>query len=200
MLDYAQPTSITPKFSGDGANIAASATIVFLTFSFPGLKENVLSAAGKKKCTCTAMQYKLIKNIHATMKQHLCGQRNTTSLRLASSQEAARRSHRGSFCVCGVKIVFGSEYTVCFWTLNCSIHISFFNYMQFFAIMTGYKANSTHACVWCTVTRSNIVCIHGKYVYSTLPLGNEREIVKEETALRKEKEAVCCYVHVDVHV
>ena len=27
-----------------------------------------------------------------------------------------------------------------------------------------------------------------------------REIVKEETALRKEKEAVCCYVHVDVHV
>ena len=30
-------------------------------------------------------------------------------------------------------------------------------------------------------------------MYSTLALG---EIVKEETALRKEKEAVCCYVHV----
>ena len=30
-----------------------------------------------------------------------------------------------------------------------------------------------------------------------LALGKERE---EETALRKEKEAVCCYVHVDVHV
>ena len=42
--------------------------------------------------------------------------------------------------------------------------------------------------------------VHGKYVYSTLALGKEREIVKEETALRKEKEAVCCYVHVDVHV
>ena len=38
--------------------------------------------------------------------------------------------------------------------------------------------------------------VHGKYVYSTLALGKEREIVKEETALRKEKEAVCCYVHV----
>ena len=24
--------------------------------------------------------------------------------------------------------------------------------------------------------------------------------MKEETALRKEKEAVCCYVHVDVHL
>ena len=37
-------------------------------------------------------------------------------------------------------------------------------------------------------------------MYSTLALEKEREIVKEETALRKEKEAVCCYVHVDVHV
>ena len=30
------------------------------------------------------------------------------------------------------------------------------------------------------------VDVHGKYVYSTLALGKEREIVKEETALRKE--------------
>ena len=39
-------------------------------------------------------------------------------------------------------------------------------------------------------------------MYSTLALEKEREIVKEETALRQEKEAVCCYVHVhvDVHV
>ena len=44
------------------------------------------------------------------------------------------------------------------------------------------------------------VFVHGKYVYSTLALGKERELVKEETALRKEKEAVCCYVHVHVHV
>jgi hypothetical protein len=36
--------------------------------------------------------------------------------------------------------------------------------------------------------------IHGKYVYSTLALGEEREIVKEETALRKEKEAACIHV------
>jgi hypothetical protein len=43
------------------------------------------------------------------------------------------------------------------------------------------------------------VHVHGKYVYSTLALGKEREIVKEETALRKEKEAVCCYVHVDMY-
>ena len=40
-------------------------------------------------------------------------------------------------------------------------------------------------------TRSLAVCVgedkvHGKYVYSTLALGKEREIVKEETALRKE--------------
>ena len=34
------------KMSGDGANIAAKATMVFLTFSFPGIAENVLSAAG----------------------------------------------------------------------------------------------------------------------------------------------------------
>ena len=39
--------------------------------------------------------------------------------------------------------------------------------------------------------------VHGKYVYSTLALEKEREIVKEETALRNEKEAVCCN---DVHV
>ena len=32
-------------------------------------------------------------------------------------------------------------------------------------------------------------------MYSTLALG---EIVKEETALRKENEAVCCYLHVYV--
>ena len=37
-------------------------------------------------------------------------------------------------------------------------------------------------------------------MYSTLALGKEREVVKEETALRKEKEAACCYVHVYVHV
>ena len=52
--------------------------------------------------------------------------------------------------------------------------------------------------------------VHGKYGYSTLALKKEREIVKEETALRKEKEAVCCYekeavccyvhVHVYIHV
>ena len=36
-------------------------------------------------------------------------------------------------------------------------------------------------------------------MYSTLALGKGREVVKEETALRKEKEAVCCYVHVDVY-
>ena len=37
-------------------------------------------------------------------------------------------------------------------------------------------------------------------MFSTLALGKARELVKEETALSKEKEAVCCYVHVDVHV
>ena len=47
---------------------------------------------------------------------------------------------------------------------------------------------------------SNITTVYHEYtwenVYSTLALGKERERVKEETALRKEKEAVCCYVHV----
>ena len=44
-------------------------------------------------------------------------------------------------------------------------------------------------------------------MYSTLALEKEREIVKEATALRKEKEAVCCYVtctcihvHVEYHM
>ena len=46
-MEGPQPTSITVKLAGDGANIAASATMVSLTFSFPGLVENVLSAAGK---------------------------------------------------------------------------------------------------------------------------------------------------------
>ena len=44
--------------------------------------------------------------------------------------------------------------------------------------------------------------VHGKYVYSTLALEKEREIVKEETALRKEKEAVCtciCMHHQPVY-
>ena len=42
--------------------------------------------------------------------------------------------------------------------------------------------------------------VHGKYVYSTLALGKEREIVKEETALRKEKEAVCYYVYMYMYM
>ena len=42
----APPPTVVVKFSGDGAVIASSATMVFLTFSFPGLSENVLSAIG----------------------------------------------------------------------------------------------------------------------------------------------------------
>ena len=58
---------------------------------------------------------------------------------------------------------------------------------------------------WFKMTQVKIFChkclkVHGKYVYSTLALEKVREIEKEETALRKEKEAVCCCVHVDVHV
>ena len=45
-------------------------------------------------------------------------------------------------------------------------------------------------------TKNIYMYMHGKYVYSTLALGKQTEIVKEETVLRKEKEAVCCYVHV----
>ena len=45
----------------------------------------------------------------------------------------------------------------------------------------------------CTYSCMCITCIH-VYTWKIW------EIVKEETALRKEKEAVCCYVHVDVHV
>ena len=39
------------------------------------------------------------------------------------------------------------------------------------------------------------VHVHGKYVYSTLAL---EEIVKEETALRKE--AVCCYMYMYIYI
>ena len=46
-IEEPQPTHVTVKLSGDGANIASSSTMVFLTFSFPGLAENVLSAAGR---------------------------------------------------------------------------------------------------------------------------------------------------------
>ena len=42
----------------------------------------------------------------------------------------------------------------------------------------------------------NCIHLHGKYVYSTLALGKEREIVKEETALRKEN--TCLYVHLPI--
>ena len=80
MLDGAQHTSITVKFSGDGTNIAASATIVFLMFSFPGLEENVLSAAGKQEMymysnavhvECTCMYTCMYATIH-TRQSHLC--------------------------------------------------------------------------------------------------------------------------------
>ena len=43
------PDSITLKLTGDGAAIAASAMMVFLTFSFPRLADNVLSAAGIRR-------------------------------------------------------------------------------------------------------------------------------------------------------
>ena len=45
-----------------------------------------------------------------------------------------------------------------------------------------------------------LIHVHGKYVCSTLALEKEREIVKEETALRKEKEAVCCYVQMYMYM
>ena len=38
--------------------------------------------------------------------------------------------------------------------------------------------------------------LHGKYVYSTLALEREREIVKEETALRKRIKNKNCCLHV----
>ena len=49
-----------------------------------------------------------------------------------------------------------------------------------------------------TYTCMMYMCTYMENVYSTLALEKEREIVKEERALRKEKEAVCRYVHVDV--
>ena len=42
-VDPAKHTSVTLKLSGDGA---ANAIVVFLTFLFPGLASDVLSAAG----------------------------------------------------------------------------------------------------------------------------------------------------------
>ena len=39
-------TCITLKLSGYGAKTAATSSMVFVTFSFPGLEDNVLSAAG----------------------------------------------------------------------------------------------------------------------------------------------------------
>ena len=45
--------------------------------------------------------------------------------------------------------------------------------------------------------QSRRVHVHGKYVYSTLALEKEREIVKEETALRKQY-AVMLYMYMSV--
>ena len=38
-------------------------------------------------------------------------------------------------------------------------------------------------------------CMYGKYVYSTLALGKEGEIVKEETPLRKEYAVMYMYMY-----
>ena len=169
MLDRAQHTSITVKFSGDGTNIAASATIVFLTFSFPGLEENVLSAAGKQEmymysnavhveCTCICMQ------------PYTPGNHTFASVKGPEEYEFLNISFQPVWKQLGdliadpfvyvegkeihLKIVFGSDYKVCFRTFNCSISIYIFKYIQFLATMTGLnKANSTYACVWCTVTK-----------------------------------------------
>ena len=38
------------KLSGDGARFSSQASYIFLTFSFPGLATDVLSASGMHKC------------------------------------------------------------------------------------------------------------------------------------------------------
>ena len=56
-LERAHVTCITLKLSGDGAKIAATSSMVFLTFSFPRLADNVLSAASTlHKCTCMCVK------------------------------------------------------------------------------------------------------------------------------------------------
>ena len=45
-LEGPRPDTIIVKLAGDGANIPASATMVFLTFSFPSIVKNIHSAAG----------------------------------------------------------------------------------------------------------------------------------------------------------
>ena len=52
--------------------------------------------------------------------------------------------------------------------------------------------NFSFTCIYCEF-RALVIRIYMENVYSTLALEKEREIVKEETALRKKKEAVCCY-------
>ena len=143
MLDGAQHTSITVKFSGDGTNIAASATIVF---SFPGLEENVLSAAGKQEmymysnavhveCTCICMQ-------PYTPGNHTFASEEYDFLKISFQpvwKQLGDLIADPFVYVEGkeihLKIVFGSDYKVCFRTFNCSIHISVYisKYMQFLA-------------------------------------------------------------------
>ena len=78
--------------------------------------------------------------------------------------------------------------------------------------VTDSRLNITFMCTLLQCT----VHVHGKYVYSTLALGKEREIVKEETARkeRKKQYAVmymymyklykdahnCMYTHIHIYI
>lgn len=49
---------IKVKISGDGARFTKSSTVILLSFSFPGLQNNILSGTGK------APIYKYLQNTH----------------------------------------------------------------------------------------------------------------------------------------
>ena len=68
-----------------------------------------------------------------------------------------------------------------------------FRFVASVQIAKRYVANPFYVYPSSTWDSNTLFYIHGKYVYSTPALEKEREIVKEVTVLRKEKEAVFCY-------
>ena len=150
------------KLSGDGANIAASATMVFLTFSFPDLAGNVLSAAGKYVYMSMSMYivymgFHIGNHTYASVK----GVEDYDFLKACFApvwEEVGELIANPVVYLEGqeyqLNIVFGSDYKVSLIKNTCIIPIVYEIPLQFLAIMTGLnKANSIYACVWCTVAK-----------------------------------------------
>ena len=137
------------KLSCDGANIAASDTMVFLTFSFPGLAGNVLSAAGKYVYISMSM-YIVYMGFHI-------GNHTYASLKGVEDYDILKACFTSVWEEVGANpvvylegqeyqldIVFSSDYKVSLIKNTCIIPIVYDIPLQFLAIMTGLNK---HICL-----------------------------------------------------